>query len=522
MNFKVTSLLIFILFQHFLIAQTPVLVQDFNLGELDGFNEFNFNSIQLGEKLIFPIINEDVGEELGVLEDGELSVLKDLNGGENSSNPTDFVAFNDKIYFTATEETNGGGVWRTDGTAEGTELFFATGTSSGEIPKGLIVDDSGFLYFTFDDELYRTDGISTTSIFTGADFSTTSPQASKLHTRYLGEIAFLSKSGSSFKLYRIHDGLPELLGQTPEMQSFVKGFGLHEVPNGLIFGVEKLASFQRYFTFTYHKITNELEEFPIDFIGAERLNGVGDNEFCLAWVRGKGYYFTNGIAGDTHGLFSTDNVVFPNDQPIEHGVFEDDFIFRATEGTSGNDFLIYSDGTAAGTENLFQVEPSISNILVVEKFAFLADGTSNGLEPRLHYVNLEEGSFENIYTFDASFAPNSILLLGLQNNRLYFISNLDSSVGRELYYLDLDFMVGIEEEINNLSNYELKVTPNSFEVAAEKYSQFTANIYAINGVLLKSYDGTTNITYDFGELKGFNILEIEIDNEKIVKKVFIH
>ncbi len=97
------------------------------------------------------------GTEVGTM------LVKDINPGSSSSNPTNFVELNGVLYFTATSSTNGNELWKSDGTEAGTvmvkDLSAGTGSSS---PQNLAVVNNK-IFFTANAnslgrELYVTDG----------------------------------------------------------------------------------------------------------------------------------------------------------------------------------------------------------------------------------------------------------------------------------------------------------------------------------------------------------------------------
>lgn len=78
------------------------------------------------------------------------SLIKDINPGNATSSPSDFVLFNNKGYFTADDGTNGRELWVTDGTTAGTNIvldLFAGATGSN--PNNLTIYNNA-LYFTAD------------------------------------------------------------------------------------------------------------------------------------------------------------------------------------------------------------------------------------------------------------------------------------------------------------------------------------------------------------------------------------
>ncbi|MEL6495576.1 MAG: hypothetical protein AAFQ41_10710, partial [Cyanobacteria bacterium J06623_7] len=132
-----------------------LLVQDINPNVVDGYGGSTFpessfprNLFEFGDRLYFAADNDENGVELFV-SDGTregTQLLADINPsfssgsyrpylepmGEdsemvvnsfpNSSNPSNFVEFSDRLYFAADNGENGNELYVTDGTAEGTQL----------------------------------------------------------------------------------------------------------------------------------------------------------------------------------------------------------------------------------------------------------------------------------------------------------------------------------------------------------------------------------------------------------------
>jgi ELWxxDGT repeat protein len=137
------------------------------------------DSIVFNDKLYFSASNGENGRELFVSDgtDKGTQLVVDIYPGEdkygfvNSSNPQNFVEFNDKLYFNANNGENGRELFVSDGTAEGTEVL--VDIYPGEDKYGFVnssdpfytMEFNGKLYFTADDgenghELYVSDGTS--------------------------------------------------------------------------------------------------------------------------------------------------------------------------------------------------------------------------------------------------------------------------------------------------------------------------------------------------------------------------
>jgi len=191
------TLTCFLFFSAAINAQNPVLVSDLNSGAEDAFDEFNYKATSYNGDLYFQVSTAETGAELGVLKNGELSILKDLNPGSSSSFPTDMAVYNGLLYFSAEDETNGGALWVTDGSSAGTSMLFDPGDSSFYAPSGLIVSGNGMLYFTYGFMLYAYDGTNFNAIQEGPNFELQWLHNANNYCHYNGEIAFLQKYDSN-------------------------------------------------------------------------------------------------------------------------------------------------------------------------------------------------------------------------------------------------------------------------------------------------------------------------------------
>ncbi|WP_445453706.1 ELWxxDGT repeat protein [Flavobacterium sp. 25HG05S-40] len=125
------------------------------LKQIDPSSMFNgnINFIQnftaAGNKLFFTALtNTALNRELWVT-DGTPSgtfMTKDINLGNNSSQPQNLTPFNNKLYFTANDGTHGTELWSSDGTTNGTSIV------SDINPGGLSSNPSGL--FVVNDKLF--------------------------------------------------------------------------------------------------------------------------------------------------------------------------------------------------------------------------------------------------------------------------------------------------------------------------------------------------------------------------------
>lgn len=106
---------------------------------------------EFGGYTFFRATNATSGSELWRTDGtaGGTQLFKDLNPGAASSQPGDFVKFSDtKFFFTAADATNGAELWVSDGTVAGTQLFVDINPgAAGSYPTELTMS-GGKLYFS--------------------------------------------------------------------------------------------------------------------------------------------------------------------------------------------------------------------------------------------------------------------------------------------------------------------------------------------------------------------------------------
>ena len=98
--------------------------------------------------------------------DGSLAgtvLVKDINPGNNDSNPSNLTNVDGILYFSANDGVNGGELWKSDGTAAGTVLVKDIRAGSLGSTTGPFTNVGGTLYFTANDgvngsELWKSDG----------------------------------------------------------------------------------------------------------------------------------------------------------------------------------------------------------------------------------------------------------------------------------------------------------------------------------------------------------------------------
>ncbi len=435
-----------LLFQNLSQAQTVSLVQDLNTGTADGFDEWNNKSITYNDIQIFPATDGTNGLELYALKAGQLTLIKDINAGSESSNPANFILYNDKVYFTAYDPTHGEEIWSTDGTEAGTTLAIETidGTdpSSGYGTGTMIAALNGKLYFSLDGAVYVSDGTTanTTAVsgITGnVDFNEDLSLVSPVVTKYENGIAFFSlTSQHDVNLYKLDASTPELLKTvTFDRYSTTDVYGLSEVSAGLLFAVNNFYYTEYNGLFVIKKSDGSLTEIKDASDASIEVNRVlhFTSSKVLFKTTSGGMYCTDGTQAGTVKIAPATYTLAQGDR-IPNAVFNDKIVFYGDE-VMFNTKIYISDGTVAGTSIIASDQYFLSNFISSGNTVAWASGLVNGFNPRIWTADVSTKTSKKVYQFtESASVPDAVIMLGIQDSKIYFEYTLGGK-GRELYKL---------------------------------------------------------------------------------------
>ncbi len=116
--------------------------------------------VELNGELFFKGETEDLGYELWKTDGTEAGtvLVKDINPGMDGSNPYSstpsfLCVYDNKVFFAARNSDSGTQLWASDGTAEGTVLYFGHSDNGTWSPRDLLVMNNRF-YFTLNSSAY--------------------------------------------------------------------------------------------------------------------------------------------------------------------------------------------------------------------------------------------------------------------------------------------------------------------------------------------------------------------------------
>lgn len=498
----------------------PVLVADFNPGSASGINEFNYEGHYLGDLLIFPVVDDNAGLELAVLEEGEMRLLKDINPGAADSNPGSFVSFNGLLYFVANDGQNGSSIWATDGTEEGTFLAIALNDAGPVQASGLIVSAAGELFFTYGGALYKTsDGETVDAILDGVEFLERDGKSSANFTTYGAGIAFLRKAGSNIlQLYAYQDSLISL-GQELMSSFSARAYGLGEVEGGLVFAHDAGFSQEELSgTFVYQAAQDTIVKLPQGL--ASRFLSL-NNERRIAFIGDK-FYSLNADPSQSAILLSGVDPPVNSFEPIQHATIDGKTVFHADSPFgSFSESIALTGGTAGNTSQwATSGAPYLSSMATFGQYVFFAAGVQNNFDAKIYYVDTEAGTFHTIYEYpDNTGGYKSVQPVGVQNGRLYFASALDGTVGRELYYIETG-IEGLSAATVAGADFEVQFTGPEFVIRSGEARPVQVQVFDVYGRLLRAYDTWTNVAEPVVHANSLLFYVVKMDGQRLVRKWF--
>jgi len=501
-------------------AQEAVLVSDYNPGTESAFSNWNYQTHSIGDNLLVPIIHPDHGEELGIISNGELSLLKDLVTGEASSGPKGFYTYKDKTYFSAKNANADFELWETDGTEAGTVLSFDIGQTYNEATN-FIESASGWLYFKFAGNQFRTDGSAVENLGEADyfDFSNTTTGAQS----YKDEIAFISEGSGTAIITKVNaDGSYEvLLEQETAFSADIEGFmvlGDYFIWEIYTFGSGDLAGL-------YYWKEGQAEPSKFDISAPSRYLDLGNDKIVATTFRDGIYSFepgTNEVV--VNKVWEGDPETYTQESPLISVVHKGKALYVGEDGFPDNAIFL-TDISTLETKTDFILEPYTSDFLLHNNYAFLASGTSNGFEPIIHYYDFKNSQSGNVKEFiESSNQTNSIRFVGVQDSKLYFISNLIPETGAELYYIDITNLEGLNVNVKDTQATEinLSVLENGFKVESSELSEFQFRISDLSGRLLEKGTGQVNEVYSLNKYSDMVTITIITKDQQATKLAFLN
>jgi ELWxxDGT repeat protein len=424
---------------------------------------------------------------------GKVELLKDLefsgNVNSGSSNPSDFFAIGDVLYFVAFTTENGRELWKTNGTAEGTVQVKNIRSGSFSSNPAEFVNVDGILYFTASSvlegtELWRSDGTTDGTLLVkdirAGNLSSTPRELTNVN----GVLYFTAFDSNGIELWK-SDGTN---AGTVMVKNIFSGGG-SSTPvdltsfNGLL-----------YFSATDGSDVNRIKLWKSDgtIDGTQMVmdsNGDQINSPFNLYVVDSLLYFGSFSAQGNHGLWRSNGThagtfkikdieLTSSSKPPFRAAIGNKFIASANDGISGSELWI-SDGTETGTylvkdiaEGLNASSNPQSFMVANNKLYFVAnhaeiwetDTTIAGTKKLM-----------NLYPFDINGLGPYLTLAG---NNIYFAAS-DSVKGKELWKLDLVNSSATAEWTGNVN----KTWENPFNWSNHMVPGNQAKVYIPSGLV---------------------------------------
>lgn len=494
---------------NFAYGQTISVVRDLNPGAGDGFDQWNYTGAEINGTYLLPAKTADDNLELYAIENGDITLVKDINTN-GSSSPSSFTLFNDKVYFIAEDETYGREIWSSDGTAAGTAMTIdiVTGAASGA-PEDLFAARNGKLYFSSQGKVYVSDGTTagTEEIagVTNVSFSEHSGFTSPVITNYLNGVAFFSQSGSTVIIY-YHDGTTLTTLHEFTAGTFSAIYGLSEVSVGLLYAVN--------------------DSFYPEYVGLFVITSSGnvtelldDQDASLTVYRVLEFTQTRSIFKTADGIYATDGTtagtvkitegtysLFSGEE-MPHIVVGDKMVLKGSEYFTDEEVYI-TDGTVNGTTKIAITNSYLSPMISNGSQVFWFAGTTNGFDSQIWMYDTNTGISEMLHEGTGSSTGPNALPITVMGGKLYFNSTLFGE-GRELYAFSSDRIASKLSASTQI--FKLLAGPelNSYVLKSEGADEILGvKQYDINGRVLKSMEVRTNQSFQLIPSSGLSLLEV--------------
>ena len=303
---------------------------------------------ELNGKIYFSASDGENGRELWVSDGttGGTKLLVDINSDNssfsNSSAPTDFIKYNDKLYFSADDGENGRELWVSDGTSEGTNLVADINSGTGRYgePSGSFPNDfielNGKLYFSADDgengrELWVSDGTSegtnlVADINLGSSYGYANSSDPSNFTKFNNKLYFSADDGENGRELWVSDGTTGGTNLVADIYPGIDNYGD-----------------------AYGSQLPLYEDFT-EFKGRLYFSAVDGENGRELWV-------SDGTSEGTN-LLKDINPGSDGSYPSNPFEFNGKLYFAADDGSETGNELWVSDGTSEGTQLVADINPN--------------------------------------------------------------------------------------------------------------------------------------------------------------------
>ncbi len=453
-----------LLFQVIAAFCQPVLVKDIQTGSAPSLDDYDAESLVIGNTLFFVANDGVTGDELWK-SDGTAAgtvLVKDINSGLNNGAAGFYTDFNGQIFFGGDDPANGSEVWKSDGTAAGTVLLHDACSGPCDGPyygykKPEFANYNGKLYFLSEEgnlgeEIWSTNGTpSGTALAVDAypGFFGSSPGNMHVHN---GKLYFSANSFDYGEELFVTDGTAA--GTQLVKDTWAGPFGWGGASNLISLGniFFYVASDGAHGRELWKSDGTTLGTSLVKDIFLDSGNGIGDDSERAFFVFNNKLFFAakDGTAG--FEIWTTDGTE-PGTQKLKAvssgganvfggflGVLNGKLVFNGFTGANGDE-LWSTDGTAAGTGLIKDIFPGFigsnigsASIIHNNRMFFKASDGVNGTELWVTDGMASGTTLLADINPAGSSSPSNFHVIG---DNLYFFAQ-DDVVGRELWKLSLE------------------------------------------------------------------------------------
>lgn len=495
-------------------AQTPQLVLDINPGAGDGLNQFNKSFAKIGETVFFTANDGIHGAELFKEINGTVSMVRDINPGAAGSIPFILAVYKDRVYFNANDGVHGPELWVSDGTEEGTTLFYES--VAGPAGQGFvkaIVGLNNILYFAGISQLYLTNGspddVKRITCPHEMELSDADGGTYQRMIPFESGIAYAAKSADSVYVFKTSGPQGIGVGVTRVRKStFFSGIqGMASVNDRIVFVLDDFTEKILYSTTgNAQSVASKYSSPAGNELPVFRFIPFRDNMVLL--MTPSRLYGINGISTQTVNLGAF-NTSFTQGVPFPSATMGGKAYFSIS---SFGDVLIYeTNGTLAGTKEYYDSpDLTFGEMVSYGGSVFYTTGINNNFVPKIYQFESGDLSPQIIHSFTANSTNGpSVQILGFNGNQMYFSSNLGSA-GRELYKLRVDVNVSNKDVLLPDTPYALVPTGDrSFKIENAEINDFLdIKLMELQGKLIWSDKVYGNETFRLPDLQGIYILHV--------------